>query len=87
MRTIKKATIEYEICDAPATPLNLQMGPVYAPRGEVGDGAFIGFSCMEVEPGWFVVAGWTQERTATVWEGDSLPRAYAEFARQLRMNQ
>lgn len=88
MTTIKKGHIEYEIHAAPETPLNLRMSVIYAPRkrNEFG-GSFEGYNCVEVEPGYFVVAGWGRGRTATIWEGESLPKAYAELATALGLTQ
>lgn len=87
MPTIKKGRIEYQIHKAPASPLNLKMGVIYGPRERGhGGGDFDGYSCVEVEPGWFVVAGWGDGRTATLYEGEDLMRAYAELARFLRMD-
>ena len=89
MPTIKKAKIEYDIHDAPSTPLNLQLGVIYAPRHKEGAaepaGDFDGYSCMEVEQGWFVVAGWGRGRTATILECENAAQAYAELAAVLRM--
>lgn len=86
MATINKAAIEYEIHEAPSTPLNLKMGTIYSPRkaDEFG-GDFAGYSCVEVEKGWFVVAGWRQDRIVALYEGDSLIAAYNELAKALRM--
>jgi hypothetical protein len=86
MPTINKGTIEYQIHKAPDSPLNLKMGVIYGPRkkDEFG-GSFDGYSCVEIERGFYVVAGWGRGRTATIWEGESLPRAYAELATVLGM--
>ena len=66
--------------------MNLQFGVIYAPRkrDEFG-GDFDGYSCMEVEPGWFVVAGWGSGRTATLMECENPMQAYTELAKLLRM--
>ena len=86
MPTINKGTIEYQIHKAPETPLNLKLGVIYGPRkrDEFG-GDFDGYSCVEVERGWFVVAGWGGGRTATMLETENLAQAYAELATLLRM--
>lgn len=86
MPTINKGTIEYQIHLAPSTPLNLQLGVIYGPRkrDEYG-GGFDGYSCVEIERGWFVVAGWGRGRTATIWEGENLAQAYVELATALGM--
>lgn len=88
MKTFKRATIELDIHEAPSTPLSLKLGVIYAPRrrDEQG-GGFDGYSCMEVEKGWFVVAGWGRGRTATIWEGEELIRAYHELGTMLGMGQ
>ena len=88
MPTINKGTIEYQIHEAPATPLNLKLGVIYGPRtkGDNGAGHFDGYSCVEVERGWFVVAGWGRGRTSTLYEGQDLMRAYSELATFLRMS-
>jgi hypothetical protein len=81
MPTIKKGTIEYQIHAAPDSPLNLKLGVIYGPRRrDESGGDFEGYSCVEVERGWFVVAGWGRGRTAGLWEGQDLMRAYAELA-------
>lgn len=90
MRTIKTGSIEYDIHEAPLSPLNLRLGMIYAPRsGDVspatGPALFEAFSCVEVEPGYFVIAGWGSGRTVTVWEGDDLREAFAVFAKSLGM--
>lgn len=86
MATLKKGTIEYQLYPAPSTPLNLKMSTIYEPRkvDEFG-GDFAGYSCTEVEKGWFVVAGWRRDRTVALYEGDSLIIAWCELAKALRM--
>ena len=86
-KTIKKGTIEYTIYDAPESPLNLQLSRIYAPRKRDSfGGGFDGYSCVEVERGWFVVAGWGHGRTATIYEGDNLLQAYHQLATMLGLS-
>ena len=87
MPTVNKGTIEYQIRQAPSTPLSLQMGVIYGPRskGTEAAGDFDGYSCVEIERGWFVVAGWGGGRTATLLETENLMQAYTELAKLLRM--
>jgi hypothetical protein len=88
MPTIQKGRIEYQIHQAPSTPLNLRLGVIYGPRKrDNAGGDFDGYSCVEIEQGWFVIAGWGGGRTATLWEGGDMLRAYTELARLLRMDQ
>jgi hypothetical protein len=82
--TIKTSSIEYEIHAAPSSPLNLRLGVIYAPRRPRGD--FDAYSCVEVQPGRFVVAGWGRGRTVALWDGTDLLCAYGEFASLLGMD-
>jgi hypothetical protein len=84
----KKRSIEVEIQEAPSTPLSLKFGVIYSPRAvsDFGGGDFAGYSCVETDPGWFVVAGWGDGRTAALWEGDNPLAAYHELGRLLRMD-
>lgn len=86
MPKINRGTIEYQVHAAPDTPLNLQLGVIYGPRKkDKFGGGFDGYSCVEIERGWFVVAGWGRGRTSTLLETENLMQAYTELATHLGM--
>lgn len=84
--TPQQITIEYQTHEPPSTPLNLRFGVIYRPRKrDEFCGAAGGYSCEEIQRGYFTVSGWGRGRVVTLWEGDDLARAFAELATMLGM--
>ena len=67
---------------APATPLNLQLGVVYAPRNPSG---FLGYAATELSTGEFVVDGYRSDGSGSELYRGELGGAYVQLALCLGM--
>lgn len=77
-------TIPIGLSPAPATPLNLQFGVVYAPR--VPTPPFVGYAVSEVSPSVFEVWGYDSNGGGAVLFSGELLETYRRFATHLRMD-
>lgn len=73
-----------EIAPAPMTPLNLQLGTIYAPRAV--QSIFVAYECREVGPSEFTIIGYEADRHHVVlWRGAGLAEAWYRLAHALGM--
>jgi len=76
-------SINVPVQPAPSSPLNLQIGVVYAPRQ--ASPPFVGYTCVEVEPDVFEIWAYDADGFgAVVFRGD-LAHAYYRLAAHLGM--